>query len=360
VARLYQKRGVWYAWGWTATGKRWVKTTRQRERRAAVIVARKLERDYVGAEDSAAHPSATLGEAVTALLAFQKKSARAPSTLVSTRVKLGHFVRIFGESFDIAGFFPPAGSRVASEYVEKRIAEGAKRSTIFLEVTVLKSALRNAARAGRWRGDTRAIEVPELRGAMRPRRSWALPDVLHKVIAATPPQWREHVETWSALGIRHMELYRIEAHDIDARGDRVHVRGTKTESADRWVPMPPRIRKILLRRAKATPTGPLFRHWKRASNDLPAVCKKAGVQRLMVSDLRRTFASHAISENVSSSVLKEILGHTTTKQIDVVYGHASEAARRDAVLAVARGVARTASRGGTKGTKGTGRRKKTR
>ena len=82
-----------------------------------------------------------------------------------------------------------------------------------------------------------------------------------------------------------------------------------------------------------------------------------------MSDLRRTFASLMLSAGVSSSVLKELMGHTTTKQIDLVYGHATEEARQSAVAAhpLAGGRAKSGSRAvaaskqtrATRGTDGT-------
>lgn len=360
MARLYQKRGVWYAWGYTAAGKRWAKTTRQRDRRAANIVARKLERDIVGAADDAAHATATLGEAVTALIAFQRTSGRAESTIANTIVKAGHLLRILGEDMDIAALTPPDGEQALSRYVARRVEEGANRSSVSVEIVVCKAALRTAARAGRWRGDSRALSLPELNGARKPRKSWALPDALAKVVTETPPQWRDYVEIYAGLGVRRMELCGITSADVDLRGNQVHVRGTKTRGADRWVPMSPRVRSILTRRMKGKTAGPLFTEWTRCGDDLNAACKRAGVQRLTVSDLRRTFASTAINQGVSASVLKELLGHSTTRQIDLVYGHASEQAKQDAVGRVARAVARRKPRGDTKGTDGTGNRRRKR
>lgn len=357
MARLYPKRGVWYAWGYDAKGKRWIRTTRQRERRAAVIVARRIEREIVGADDASAHPSETLGEAVVRLLAFLATSGKAPLTIANNRAKSGHLVRVLGADLDIAGLAPPDGTQRLSAYVGQRVSEGAQRSTISAEVDVLKSMLRCSARAGLWRWDTRLLRVMELDGAKKPRKRWALPGVLASFVAAIPPQWRDYVEAWAGTGMRKAELYRMTPARLDFAGGRIHVPGTKTEGADRWIHMTPRVRQIMRRRAKLSP---MFKPWSAVTRDTKLACERAQVPYFSPSDLRRTFASIAISSGVSASVLKELLGHRTTKQIDRVYGHASDEAKRDAVRRVAKGVARTASPRGTRGTRGTGKTRKKR
>jgi integrase len=269
---------------------------------------------------------------MTALLDTMRAGGKAPGTIRNTEVKVGHLARLLGAGLDLRELEPPQGIARIAEYVRERVEEGAMRSTIAIEVSILKMALRVAARSGRYRGDTRVLSVVELRGAHRPRRSWAPPLEARQLIVATPPQWRDHVETYLGTGVRRMELYRIEASDIDRERNLVHVRGTKTERADRWLPMSPRVREILLARAEAHPAGPLFNEWTRAHNDLRAICERASIPRLSVSDLRRTFASLLLSAGVSPSVLKELLGHATTRQIDLVYGHASEESKQAAVM----------------------------
>ena len=141
--------------------------------------------------------------------------------------------------------------------VEGRVGAVAFDS-IVIEVNVLKMVLNLAAREGCFRGNTRALSVAELRGVHKPRRQWLIADDAKKLIAETLPQWRDHVETYIGLGVRRMELYRIEAKHLDVKGNCVRVRGTKTELSDRWLPLSPRVKKILIARAKARPEGRLF------------------------------------------------------------------------------------------------------
>jgi integrase len=326
MARLYRKRGIWYAWGIRPSGERWARSTRTKERRAADRIGRKLERDVLAEADVSARASASLTAAFGALLASLRTRGCAPSTIRTAEQRAGHVYRLLGTDRDIATLLPPDGAEVLRGYVAVRVDEGAMRSTVFAEVSLLKQALRTMARAGKWPGDTRALEVVELRRANRPRKSHLKPDQFARLLAEVPPQWREHVEVYLHTGARRMELYTIVPDGLDLAGNRVRLRGTKTELADRWVPMTPRLRAILVARVEC---GSLpFREWTHVLPDLRAACERAKVPRTTVTDLRRSFASALLSAGVSASVLKEILGHSTTKQIDLTYGHASDEAKQ--------------------------------
>jgi integrase len=369
VARVFRKGrdGIYYAWGFLADGTRWTKSTGKRKKREADREAVELERDAQRRADEAAHQAASLGWAVAALLQSFRAGGKADSTIASVRVKGGHLVRVLGSDLDVRELEPPHGIDRIAKYVADRVDEGAARSTVAVEVGVLRMALRVAARAGKYRGDTRALSIHELRGAHKPRKRWLTADEARALVKATPPQWRDHVEMYIGTGARRRELYRVTAADVDLAGNRLHIRGTKTASSDRWVPMAPRVREIVVARMKDRPTGQLLPTWTRVHLDLPDICATADIERCSASDLRRTFASMLLSEGVAPGVLKELLGHSTTKMIDLVYGHASEAARQAAVLKHptakrakrrgSRAEADSTARGSTKGTKGTGKRK---
>jgi integrase len=346
VAKLFRKGrdGILYAWGWLPDGTRWTRSTGTTKQRDAARRAAELEAECRAEADRAAVEDASLGAAMSGLYESMRIGGKAPATVRNVESKGGQVLRILGVNRKLSTLEPPQGCEVLSAYVRQRASEEVQkpddegkprytqRSTIASELAILFMALNRAARHGKFRGPVRALAVPELRGAHKPRKSWRTIEESKRLIAETPAQWRDHVEVYIGTGARRMELYRITAADIDAETNRVHIRGTKTEQADRWVPMTPRVREILTRRAEARPTGRLFNEWTRAHLDLAAICERAKVPYTMVSDLRRTFASLLLSAGVSSSVLKELMGHTTTKQIDLVYGHASEEARQGATM----------------------------
>jgi integrase len=74
-----------------------------------------------------------------------------------------------------------------------------------------------------------------------------------------------------------------------------------------------------------TGTGPLVEPWSNIGRDLPAACLRAGVPRVTPNDLRRTFASWLIQAGVSNRIVAALLGHTTTRMVDLIYGQLSDA-----------------------------------
>lgn len=336
MPRIFAKGrdGIYYATGYLRDGTRWTRSTGTRKKREAERAAPEFERAAQLEADDAARETRSLGWALSMLVESMTVSGKADGTIRNTKAKAGHLMRILGRNLSLDAFLPPKGVALIAGYVAKRVGpgEGAMRSTIAVEVSVLKMALRVAARSGAFTGDTSLLTIRELRNAHKPRRRWLAPAQAEAVIAETPPQWREHVEVYLGTGVRRMELYAITAADVNSKKPGfVWIEGTKTQLARRFVPMTPRVREILERRAKETPRGPLFREWKRQHLDLADICKRAEVERCTTSDLRRTFASTLLSVGVSASVLKEILGHSTTKQIDLVYGIASDDAKLAAV-----------------------------
>lgn len=332
MAKFYTKRGIYYAWGILPSGQRWARTTRSREYREAQRRGRVIEREVLSAPDLSASQSQSLDAAFASLLEARRVGDSKPGTLRVMTLRSGHVLRILGQGLDIAKLAPAnGGENLVRTYIAARVAETAKRSTVFAEVGTLKQALTNAARAGLWKGVTRDFKFAELAGANVPRSSWLLPEQVRRLTPEVLPQWRDHFETYLHTGVRRMELYAITADFLDLEGNRVFIDGTKTKKAKRWLPLTERARAILERRAAEHPTGPLFNEWTNALHTLKTACERAKVPRCTVTNLRRTFASALLNAGVTSSVLKELLGHTTTKQIDLVYGQISDAAKQSAV-----------------------------
>jgi len=59
--------------------------------------------------------------------------------------------------------------------------------------------------------------------------------------------------------------------------------------------------------------------------DLPAAAKRAGVPRVTANDLRRTFASWLVQAGVSLYVVSRLLGHKSTRMVELVYGQLDDA-----------------------------------
>src|ERR1043165_4879300 len=58
---------------------------------------------------------------------------------------------------------------------------------------------------------------------------------------------------------------------------------------------------------------------------------RARFPRVTPNDLRRTFASWLIQGGVSNRIVADLLGHASTRMVDLVYGHLDDATRRAAI-----------------------------
>jgi len=171
----------------------------------------------------------------------------------------------------------------------------------------------------------------------------------------------DYLVAWCYLGVRESELYAITADDVhldDGDGGMLHVRGTKTAGSDRWIPIAPEARDVLL--ARVGRRGPLFPPWPNVRRDLASACVRGGIARVSCNDLRRTFATWLAEAAVPEAVTASLLGHASSQMVRRVYTRIGREAQRRAVamlprltkVTVAAGVANETKSGGLGGQDG--------
>lgn len=135
-------------------------------------------------------------------------------------------------------------------------------------------------------------------------------------------------------GARVGELIALQNHDVDLKNRRIHIFKIKEYrnreickrtkgGGDRWLGMNDEVHDVLLKHRQSTKlNGPndfiihepdgrsadaaviRQRHWR--------ACKKAGLRKLRVHDLRHTFASHFVMNGGSLHDLQALLGHSSS------------------------------------------------
>jgi integrase len=124
-------------------------------------------------------------------------------------------------------------------------------------------------------------------------------------------------------GCRQAEAAGVTWTDVNFETGRLRIRGTKTESSERELPMSASLlslfQRVLARRKQGTtlqkdggpyvdPSERVFRVGE-AQNSLDRACKALGVQRLTHHNLRDYFCTRALMSGVPIRVLAEWLGH---------------------------------------------------
>jgi len=126
------------------------------------------------------------------------------------------------------------------------------------------------------------------------------------------------------------------------------VPGSKTNRSRRWVPTPEPLR-VALESIKAEERrGMVVEPWRNVRRDLHEAVAKINEGRIAAArqanatqepelmrpvspnDLRRTYASWLKQRGVDSMIVAKLLGHTTSRMVELVYGHLDDAAMQAA------------------------------
>jgi hypothetical protein len=95
--------------------------------------------------------------------------------------------------------------------------------------------------------------------------------------------------------------------------------GTKTTKSLRKIPIAQPLGEFL--RVHQEPMGPVVPRWPNVRRDLATACINSGIARVSPNDLRRTFASWLKQQGVDSMTVAKLLGHTSSRMVELVYGH---------------------------------------
>jgi len=223
-------------------------------------------------------------------------------------------------------------------YIATRLAvvEGKKPvspHTVQKELITIRRALREAVD----RGALAAMPaVPRFSPKYKPRETWLTPDQFERLAAELEPGR----ELWAALaalgGMRAGEVERLRWPMVRFEANRIKVPGTKTASSRREVPIAPALLERL-RRAAGSGSGanlPVVEPWGNVRRDLAAACKRAGVPRVSPNDLRRTFASWLVQQGVPALTVATLMGHSSSRMVEMVYGKLSAEVLDTAIAAL--------------------------
>lgn len=318
---LYKRGSIYWTW---VQGRR--ATTGCRDRQAALLAARELERRAADPLYEAAS-KATWGSAVGDFLASLPGRVAGGTVDMYTQ-KLGHTVRLLGADTPLARI--DAGT--VDRYIEGRRADVDEQgrsaapsdSTLGKELTAIRQVLKRCFRQGTYpRHPSTALPVGWKTG-YQPRRRWLTPEQLTALCLELTPDRAAYLRFVVATGARRAELYAARPGDLDWEAGVVRLRGTKTDASDDLVPILPMLRD-LLEVAEAEAPGRdlplLFPEWGNARRDILAACKRAGVAAVTWNDLRRTAGQWLRRAGAEPHLIARFLRHTSSKMAETVYAH---------------------------------------
>lgn len=215
------------------------------------------------------------------------------------------------------------------QYAQRRVSEGVAKETVRKELVLLRSALRTAFFLGHQVPDLLLL-FPKLAAHYVPRQRWLTPEQFFALVELLQPHRRRYLYVACYTGGRRSELEALLTSDIDWHRGSIHLRGAKTVKAARQVPLHPHLAAFL--RVDLVPgESRMLQPWANVCRDLAAHCATLGILPVTPNDLRRTFGSWLVQSNVSAHIVAKLMGHTTEKMVNLVYGQLDDQALRQAV-----------------------------
>lgn len=120
-------------------------------------------------------------------------------------------------------------------------------------------------------------------------------------------------------GVRCQEALTLLWQDIDTDHNRIFIRGTKTETSERYIPLFPQIAELL----KEIPrTGEnVFPYTYRAVQCAFYRIRKQSGLIFRIHDLRHTFATRCLENGITTKTVSKWLGHKHTATTEEIYSH---------------------------------------
>ena len=337
MADVHKRGKYYYAFWYDAAGERQRKSTKQTDKRAAQNVARQWE-----LESSIRRPDPfTIEDAL--MLAGQAQTRKGNVTIKDALTRADHIHRILRGGTDLNAV-NLAG--LGDLYVDSRRQELTNRgtpisfSTIKKELRVLAQGMGEGKRMDRFFGEPKALFPEVLRNADGVRTRWLTVDEFEALLKQATPYRRDWLIVYAHTGADVSELHKIrKAEDVDLeRGEYgfVHIRGTKTEHRDRWIPLSATARDAVDRRLQ-TPGPMLFAPvWlsQHVARCMKQWCPKAGIEHVIIKDLRRTFCSWMFNKGVPELTVIKLMGHASSQMVRQVYAQLSDSTYEAAIASL--------------------------
>jgi integrase len=305
---LFLRKGVWYLRTDPVTGQK--RSTGCRSKAAAK--AYRNQRELAAADPTyAAAESSTLGEWIVKLLQA-KKTDRSEATLLIYRQKLGHFVRLWGPSMRLVDI----NTGVCDEYVATRRSEKVTDHTIVKEFNCLNQLLKLATRAGCYGGQIGMLRPLDVAPHYEPRKRALPPAEVDRLLKECKPRLWAFVAVTVALGTRLSETLKFRSEDVDTKTWIANIKRTKTKKGTKVIPVLPPFRGFILRALDELP----ITKYNNLRRDLAAACQRAGIAKCTPNDLRRSQGTMLVEAGVTLDVIRRLLGHETTRMVEMVYG----------------------------------------
>jgi integrase len=128
------------------------------------------------------------------------------------------------------------------------------------------------------------------------------------------------------LGAERSEVESLDCAGIDLDAGILANHGTKTKGSDRATPIPVELLVELRKIPEASRVERVVGAWTNVGRERARLREVAGIEKVTPNDLRRTYASWFV--NAPLKVVANLLGHSSTRMVDLVYGRVADETQR--------------------------------
>lgn len=337
MGRLYRRHGdgSWYFDIDLPDGRRLRRSTETKDKTVARDRMRRAELDatasHVQAQDPAGNrPRYRLSETLDAVIARIEGEDDGEGTRHYYLTKSRRILTTLGNPM-----LDEITLDMLEAYVTRRVNRddeehgGAKNHTVSKELSVIRRSLKFALR----RGWIAALPVfPEISVDYVPKETYLTPEEYRLVLERVAPKRRLWMALGALAGLRKSEIEKVEWANV---GEILRVHGTKTKKSRRNLPIAPALRALLDAVPESQRVGRVVEKWPNVRHDLRRACREAHIdKKISPNDLRRTFSSWLVQMNVPTLTVATLMGHASTRMVELVYGRLSPEQLTAAIAAV--------------------------
>lgn len=162
----------------------------------------------------------------------------------------------------------------------------------------------------------------------KPREVLLTVEDLGRLYEAAAPHLKWLIEVEWELGTRpgKSELFSLRWSDVDFKNNTLRVRGTKTLTSNRLIPLTPQFKTRLLEMKTKSISSYIIEFRGRplttCKTAFKSACKKAGIDySVRLYDIRHLFASTILANGGDLKAVSKLLGHSNTKMTADTYYH---------------------------------------
>ena len=160
--------------------------------------------------------------------------------------------------------------------------------------------------------------VPSAPTRYRPRERHLSAHDFARLLAAASDHRRLWLMVAAYTGACLGELERLEWQHVDLRRAVITIPGTKRETRYRTIPLSGELEPWLA--GAAGRRGAILGRWGNVRRDLALYCERARIAVVTPNDLRRTYASWLVDAGVPTHTVATLLGHSSSRMVERVYG----------------------------------------